>query len=150
MARRKKTKKSSPRRRRVSGVALNAKNPLIAYGAIAAGYFMGEKVNELVEKATGTLDPKIVAAGEVVAGILLRSKMKGAVGTIAGGVLIGAGAKKGLQAFGVISGLPVVGNYRINGLPQPRRINGPVAPGLSNAVSVISGVDEYSAYTDRD
>jgi hypothetical protein len=152
MARRKRSSKktTSHRRRRVSGVALNAKSPLLQYGSIAAGYFLGDKVNDLLSKITGTLDPKIVAAAEVVAGYLIKSKMKGAAGTVAGGVLMGAGAKKGLQAFGVVAGLPVVNGYRdlktINGLPGI--VKG--VPGLSPSMSVISGVDSYSSYTDRD
>lgn len=161
MAKKKKSKKTSQRRRRVSGVALNAKNPLVQYGAIAAGYFLGDKINEKLATVTGTLDPKIVAAMEAAAGYLVRSKVKGAAGAIAGGVLMGAGIKGGLKAFGVISGMPVVSGTKmingykdlrtINGLPAPvRRVAGAVAPGLSNSVSVISGVDNYSSYTDRD
>lgn len=154
MAKRKKTKKTSHRRRRVSGMALNAKSPLVAYGSIAAGYFLADKVNEALSKVTGTLDPKIVAAAEVAAGYLLKSKMKGTAGTALGGILMGAGIKQGLQAFNVVSGVPVVSGYKdlrtINGLPAPvRRIAG-AAPGMSNAVSVISGIDNYSAYTDTD
>jgi hypothetical protein len=154
MARKKRTKKSSQRRRRVSGVALNAKNPIVAFGPMVAGYFLGDKINEALSNVTGTLDPKIVAAAEVAGGIILKKYMKGLPGAIGGGLLIGAGAKKGLQAFGVISGLPVVNGYRdlktINGLPAPRRINGPVAPGLSRSTSVISGVDSLSGYMDND
>lgn len=152
MARRKRTqKKSSSRRRRVSGVALNAKSPLVKFGSIAAGYFLGDKINEALSKVTGTLDPKIVAAAEVAAGYLLSSKVKGLPGAAVGGLLMGAGAKKGLQAFGVISGVPVINGYRdmrtINGLPKPApRLNG-VAPGISPAASVISGIESY---TDRD
>lgn len=155
MARRKKTKKASHRRRRVSGVALNAKSPMVTMGSIAAGYFIGDKINEMLAGVTGTLDPKIVAAAEVLAGYLIKSKVKGLPGAVAGGVLMGAGAKAGLKAFNVISGLPTINGYRdlrsINGLPAPvRRIAGPVASGMSPAVSVISGIDQYSAYTDRD
>ncbi len=157
MARRKsKAKKTSQRRRRrVSGVALSAKSPLVQYGAIAAGYFFGDKINEALAKVTGTLDPKIVAAAEVAAGYLIRTKMKGTAGTLLGGVLMGSGAKQGLKAFGVIAGVPVINGYRdlrtINGLPTPvRRVAGTNAPGLSNSMSVISGVDNYSSYTDKD
>lgn len=156
MARKKTSKKKSPRRRRVSGVALNAKNPLVNYGSMAAGYFLGDTINNALSNLTGTIDPKIVAAAQAGLGIILKMKGKGALATIGGGVLIGSGVKAGLKAFNVISGLPVVNGYKdfrtINGLPAPlRRINGPVAQGLSNSVSVISGVDNYqeSAYTDR-
>lgn len=155
MARRKKSaRKTSPRRRRVSGVALSAKSPLVQYGAIAAGYFLGGKINDALANVTGTLDPKIVAAAEVLGGFLIKSKVKGTAGAVAGGVLMGAGIKKGLQEFGVVAGLPVVSGYKdlrtINGLPAPVRKIAAVAPGLSKSASVISGVDSYSAYTDHD
>ena len=154
MARKRKAKKTSPRRRRVSGVALSAKSPLVQYGAIAAGYFLGGRINDALVNVTGTLDPKIVAAAEVLGGYLIRSKLKGAAGAVAGGVLMGAGLKKGLQEFGIVSGVPVVSGYKdlrtINGLPAPvRKIAGAV-PGMSPSPSVISGVDSYSSYTDRD
>lgn len=147
MARRKKAKKTSHRRRRVSGVALSARSPLVQFGSIAAGYFLADKINGALSSVTGTLDPKIVAAAEAIGGYLIKSKVKGTTGTVLGGVLMGAGVKKGLQEFGVISGVPVVSGYKdlrtINGLPAPvRRV-----AGLS---TVISGVDSYSSYTDRD
>ena len=156
MARRRKTKKTtSHRRRRVSGVALNAKNPIVSIGSIAAGYFIGTKINDALSNVIpSTIDPKIVAAAEAVAGYLIRSKVKGMPGAVVGGVLLGAGIKKGLQAFGVVSGIPVVNGYRdlrtINGLPAPvKRIAGP-AQGLSTSLNVISGIDSASGYTDND
>lgn len=157
MARKKKaTKKTSQRRRRVSGVAMNANSPIMQYGPIAGGYLLADKINEAIAKVVpATLDPKIVAAAQAIGGFILRKQMKGMAGAVIGGLLMGSGVKAGLKAFNVISGvpgsrsLPVVNGYRdlrtINGLPRSV-----VAAGLSPSMSVISGVDQYSAYTDRD
>lgn len=145
MAKRRKNKKTSPRRRRVSGVALSAKSPIVQLGSIAAGYFLGDKINDALSNVTGSLDPKIVAAAEAVGGFLLRSKMKGTAGQVLGGILIGAGAKKGLQSFGIISGLPTVGGYKdlrtIQGLPSSvRKVAGLPGQGMSNSMQVIGAI----------
>lgn len=148
MARRKKTaKRKTGGRRRVSGVALSAKSPLVKFGSIAAGYFLGDKINDSLASATGSIDPKIIAAAEAVGGFLIQKKVKGVVGAVAGGILMGAGLKKGLTEFGVISGLPLISGYQdlrtINGLPESVQ-----QQSVNNNLSVISGVE--SAYTDCD
>lgn len=130
MARRRKhtAKKSHSRRRRVSGMALSAKSPLVNYGSIAGGYLMGDKISEALVKAIPSLDPKILAAMQAVGGFLVRKNVKGTLGQVAGGVLMGSGVKAGLKSFGIISGLPTVGGYKdlkmINGLPPVKRIAG--------------------------
>lgn len=150
MARKRKaSKKTTHRRRRVSGVALSAKSPIVAYGSIAAGYMLGDKINEALSKVTGTLDPKIVAAIQAVGGFLVKKKMKGTAGQAIGGVLIGSGVKQGLKAFGVISGLPTVGRYRdlrtVNGLPAPvRKVAGLPGAGQSVSMSVIGAIEDYN------
>lgn len=145
MAKRRKTKKTSHRRRRVSGMALSASSPLVNLGSIAAGYFLGDKINSALANVTGTLDPKIVAAAEAVGGFLLRKKMKGLAGQVVGGVLIGAGVKKGLQEFGVISGLPTIGRYidpaRVNRLPASVNKVAGIVPGQSPSMAVIGAID---------
>lgn len=148
MAKRRKTKKTSTRRRRVSGVALSAKSPVVQLGSIAAGYlFLGDKINDALSNVTGSLDPKIVAAAEVVGGFLLKKKMRGTAGQVLGGILIGAGAKKGLREFGVISGLPTVGNMRtIQGLPSSvRKVAGLPGQGMSNSMQVIGAIGQNYA-----
>lgn len=151
MAKKAKNKKKSTRRRRVSGVALSAKSPIVQFGSIAAGYlFLGDKINTALANVTGSIDPKIIAAVEVVGGFLLKKKMKGTIGQVAGGVLIGAGAKKALQEFGVISGLPTVGGYSdlrtVNGLPAPvRKVAGLPGQGMSPSMQVIGAIsNEYN------
>jgi hypothetical protein len=157
MSRRKNSKKKSTKRRRIGSAALSANSPIVAYAPIAAGYFLGDSINEQLAKVTGTLDPKIVAAAEAVAGFLIRSKVKGLAGKVAGGLLLGAGAKAGLKAFGVISGLPAVNGYKdmrtINGLPHSVKrysaVNGAArSTGMNkNAVQIISGVGR--TYSDQ-
>lgn len=144
MAKRRKNKKTS-RRRRVSGMALSAKSPVVQLGSIAAGYLLlGDKINDALANVTGSVDPKIIAAAEVVGGFLLRKKMRGTAGQVLGGILIGAGAKKGLREFGVISGLPTVGNLRtVQGLPSSvRKVAGVEAPGMSPSMQVIGAISQ--------
>jgi hypothetical protein len=152
MAKRRKTKKTSHRRRRVSGVALSANSPIVNFGSIAAGYFLGDKINDALSSVTGTIDPKIIAAVEAVGGFLLRKKMKGLPGQVLGGVMMGAGIKKGLQEFGVINGLPTVGAYRplsnVKNLPASvRKVSGLPGQGQSPSMSVIGAIND--GYTDN-
>lgn len=117
MARRAKKTKSKSHRRRSVG-AINPNNNLVKIGAVAAGYFLGTKINDAISKATGDkIDGKIIAAVEAGLGLflLMRKGRKTMVTTIAGGVLAGSGVKKGLQEFGVINGysdVPVLGGYQ--------------------------------------
>jgi hypothetical protein len=121
MARRKRHTKKHHRRRRHIGAAgkmLNPAGPLVQYGSIAAGYFVGGKINDAIETATGgKVDGKIIAAAEVIVGGMLTfgKGKKTMVKSLAGGVLLGAGIKKGLTEFGVISGfqsVPVLAGYQ--------------------------------------
>lgn len=149
MAKRRKAKKTS-RRRRVG--AINANNPLVKYGSIAAGYFLGDKINDAIEKATGDkVDGKIIAAAEAGLGLFLmfkKGKKKPALQIVAG-VLAGAGIKKGLQEFGVINGfsdVPVISGYRqvpaLNGYnPTPgAMLGGYKVPNTYQAV--MGGINE--------
>jgi hypothetical protein len=128
MATRKKAKgakRKTSRRRRVGAMALNAQSPLVMYGSMALGYFLADKINEQVDKFTGTMNGKVVGALEGGAGAALvfmkLGKKKSTVEVGLGGVLIGAGAKRLLREFGIISGiggyqsLPVLGRKALNG-----------------------------------
>lgn len=129
-------------RRRVSGVKMS-RNNLFYYAAIAAGYLMGDKVNDLLKKVTGTLDPKIVAGIELAAGFAIpKYLLKNMYGKIIGGLLLGAGAKQGLKAFNVISGYD--GNMkviqgRVAGMGYPLRDNS----AYPSAMSVVNGMPDY-------
>lgn len=130
MAKRKSKKKHS-RRRRVGALAFNASSPLVKYGSVAAGYMLGDKINDAISSATGgKVDQKIVAGAQAALGIFLMTKKgkKNLALTVAAGVLAGSGGKALLQSFGVISGyqgvpvlngyqdVPVIGKYDV---PRP-------------------------------
>lgn len=158
MARRKKAKKTHSRRR-VGGMGkLNASNPIVKYGSVAAGYFLGDKVNDMVDKVAGDkLDGKVLAgiqtfAGAVIGGQLPIGKKKARPLplVVVGGIIAGAGLKRGLKEFGVISGfsdVPVLGGYRqvpalngynptpgasMNGYRVPTRVMGSVYDGSTS------------------
>lgn len=124
MAKRK-AKKRTTRRRRIGGIGgkLNANNPIVKFGSIAAGYFLGDKINDALDKATGDkMDGKLLAGletfgGLVISGIVPLGKKKAAklLPTVAGGILAGAGLKRGLKEMGVINGfsdVPVLQGFR--------------------------------------
>lgn len=116
MAKRKKQKRS---RRRIGAINTSANGPLVKYGSIAAGYFLSNKVNDLLDKVTGgKIDSKIVngvlAAGGLYYLFAAKGK-KGTVGTMLAGIAAGTGTKGLLVDFGVISGfrsVPVIGGYK--------------------------------------
>lgn len=139
MAKRK-TKKSKTRRRRVGAMAMTASNPIVKYGSIAAGYLLAGKINPLIDKATGTLDQKIVAGGQVGIGVayMITKGKKTLPLTVITGIIAGAGVKRAMTAFGVagIGGygaVPVIGQ-------NVKRING------YQNVPVIGGSDGMGAY----
>lgn len=125
-------KKSKGRRRRVrGGFNLGGKSGTgLTLLSIAAGYLMGDTINEQVDKVlpkktdtsvtpnvTGP-DQTIGSVAEIgIGGLLVMKKFgSGTTSTVlklAGGVLAGAGLKRALKQAGVISGyqsVPVLGN----------------------------------------
>jgi hypothetical protein len=97
-------------------MALSPSSALVKYAPIVLGYFMADNVNTPIDTAVGgKVDSKIIAAGEVGLGYLLAFKgKKSTIKSVAGGILIGAGLKRGLKDFGVISGygkVPIIGSY---------------------------------------
>lgn len=146
---RSKAKKSTGRRRRrVSGIGNNS--TLLTIGAAVGGYFLGPKLNEMIVAKVGTnVDPKLIAAAEVLAGVLIpKSLMKNSMpGKLLGGFLMGTGANLALKEFGVISGLPVLNGYRdlraVAGIGNVSYspAQGAQAPGLTS-LQVISGIQD--------
>lgn len=137
MASRKSTKKKTTRRhRRVGALSMRGNAQLFKIAAIAAGYFLGDKLNDFITNATGgKIDGKIVAGAEVGLGaLLLMSKGRQTMmKTVIGGLSLGAGLKKALKEFGVISGY---GNVPVLGARRPmRRVAG------YGDVPVIGGYD---------
>lgn len=144
MAKKKRNKrKSSSRRRKVGALALNASSPLVKYGSIVAGYFVGDKINtNVIDKITGgKIDNKTLGIAQTVGGgfLALKKKKAGMTGTlltVAGGLIAGAGIKRAMSAFGVgrvggYKSVPVLGNT-MNGY---------------GAVPVIGGRRRVGGYT---
>lgn len=137
-------RKKGARRRRVSGT-LNPKSPVVMAAAVAAGYFLGDTINTAIDKvipasiSTGkgiiTYLPTMAEAG--IGAYLLMGKGKSSiVKTAAGGVLLGAGIKRGLKRAGIVSGfdsIPVVGGFK--GVP----VIGAMPPALSGVPDSLSG-----------
>lgn len=144
----KRRKKPATRRRRRIGAtaALNPSGPLVQYGSIALGFFLGAKVNEAIDKVIppDKLDSKIVAGAQIGLGAMLSFKKgkKTLPTTLLGGIMLGAGAKRGLTAFGLgrVSGyqmVPAVGGYQSVPAIGTRRVGGYVpGPGGINGYKV--------------
>lgn len=106
------------RRHRVSGIGNNDALQMILGGV--GGYIAGNAINV---KLT-TLDPKIKAAVEIAAPVVLSKKLKSALLKGVGVGLAIAGAKQAGGAFGIamLSGMPVVaGMPVVNGYVGYRR-----------------------------
>lgn len=134
MAKRK-AKKKTGRRRKV-GATLNPNNPIVKYGSIALGYLMGDKINAQVTKLAGDkIDGKIVGAAEAGLGAFLvfGGGKKSMLKTVAGGVLLGAGAKKVMTEFG------------IGGIGPYGRV--PVVAGAYGKVPVVAGAKRINGYS---
>lgn len=123
----KKRKSGKPAARRVGAAKLNANNPIIKIGSIAAGFFFGDKINEQIDKVAGDkIDSKIIAAGQVGLGglYLLKKGKKNVLLTAASGVMAGAGIKRAMNAFGIGSG--AVSGYQgvnvVNGYQNVRAV----------------------------
>lgn len=104
MAKKKHSKKGRRGRRRIGAARLNAGSPLVKVAAVAAGYFLGDKINPLIDKVTaGKVSDKIVGVGQTgLGGLLLMKGRASLIKTAAGGVLAGSGLKRALRAFGVL------------------------------------------------
>lgn len=129
MAKRGRKAKGHRRRHRIGAMSLNPSGPLVMYGSIAAGFLLGDKINQAIDKAIppDKVDSKLVGAGQVGLGaayLFLKKGKKNLPLTIAAGVMLGAGAKRELKAFG----LGNIGGYSnvraINGYQEVEAVNG--------------------------
>lgn len=129
MAKRKAKKRTGTRRRRrIGAVNFNPNSPLVQIGSAAAGFFLADKINPLVDKVTGVMGPKLVAAAQTGIGAALVFLKIGSKKTllqvIPGGILAGAGVQRALAAFGVVNGIggyqrvPVIAGSTVNGYGQ--------------------------------
>jgi len=140
MARRKRsTKKSSYRRRRMSGVgAMGSQITGALYtiaGAVAAG--------AVTKFLPATMNDKLKAAVPVVVGIMLPKYLKGNIGQGIGAGMVATGGLKLVQSFGILNGIGAYSGYAGYQVPQ-------VAGNYNNAGLVdtsymtpsIAGMDE--------
>lgn len=172
MAKRKSHKRKTHRRRRVGAPALNPSSPLVKFGSVAVGYLLGTTINGAIDKVTGmaavaATDSKqkmIAAATAGIGTLLLTGKLtKGRPNlmlTVAGGVLAGAGLKRGLKSFNVITGygaVDVISGYQkvdvISGYTPNMSLNGyrtaPVALNGTRPMhsKIMGGVEKGSGIT---
>ncbi len=152
MAKRKKAQRRR-RSRRVGAISLRGKKSAgLKLLSLAGGFLLGDMINSQIDKflpgtvdATTnikTIDPNLktmVAIGEVgIGGLLMLRRKSGAVLSMAGGVLAGAGVKRALRTMGVIKGyqqVPVIGRHRMSGYQQVPVIgNTGMPPQLSGRV----------------
>ena len=110
MARRKRaTKKSSYRRRRMSGVgAMGSQITGALYtiaGAVAAG--------AVTKFLPATMNEKLKSAVPVVVGIMLPKYLKGNIGAGLGAGMIAAGGLKLVQSFGILNGIGAYAGYQV-------------------------------------
>lgn len=138
MAKKRHSKKGRRGRRRIGAARLNASSPLVKVAAVAAGYFLGDKINPLIDKVTaGKVSDKIVGVGQTgLGGLLLMKGRSSMIKTAAGGVLAGSGLKRALRAFGVLQpALPPPAGTTVTGYGKVPVISGygqvPVIGGYS-------------------
>lgn len=123
-----KKKKKSHRRKhhRMGGMKLSASNPLVKWGSVVLGFLAGKPINTAVDglmpanfKTNKNYD-KFAAVGEggLGAALVFKFGKRSVITTVAGGVLLGAGLKRALDAFNINIGLlngygevPVLAGY---------------------------------------
>lgn len=109
------------RSRRMSGIRSRAKRdsmPRLAglvAGAVATGL-----INKFVGKMAKPLDPKLVAAGEIVIGYFLPNFVKGDLVAGIGDGMVAAGGLSLLTQLNVLNGIPIVAGWR-----ELNTVNGP-------------------------
>lgn len=146
--------KGKKRRRHVGALSMNASSPLVMGLAVAGGFFADQFVgiNNMIDgflpgtvvtpatatagainTATPTMN-NVAMAGEIgLGGYLMLSKGKSMVKTVAGGFLVGLGARRLAKELKIISGfqdVPVIGRRHMRGFQDV-----PVIGGLPNALS---------------
>lgn len=125
-----KKKRSKGRRRRVGGSSLlNPSSPVVKIAATAVGYLLADTINAQIDKVIpatllpvaaagakpGVMDYAVPAVEAGVGAFLLFKGKPSLIKSAAGGILLGAGIKRGLRKAGVITGYqstPVIGGRR--------------------------------------
>lgn len=135
-----KKKSKKGRKRRRIGAALNPRSMIVRLGSLGVGYFLtADPINTQIDKINkGKMSEKVVGGGTMgIGAALMLYKNPGLIRTVAGGIVAGAGLKRELVAFGVVTPkaiAPAVTGYR--------RMNGygsvPVVGGYGS-VPVVGG-----------
>lgn len=137
------------RRRRIGAMALSPSSTMVQFGSVIGGYLLAGTINPLVDKVTGTMDAKIKSAIQVgLGGALVLGKLgkRSMLTVVPGGILAGAGIKRALQSFGVVTGygmVDVVSGARVRGYNPQASLNGyqkvPTVGGYETAGVPING-----------
>lgn len=156
MARRRKRSAAPKRRRRsMSGVA-GSKNVLMTVAGIAGGAIAARLIGNYAGKM-GSVNPKIISAGQIALGVFFPKFVKGKLGQDLGAGMVAVGGLSLAQNFSVISGIGAYGEdleVTVSGTDMLSPINGygedfgfsdtMNGTGGSSDLDVISGMDEYS------
>ena len=144
MAKRKHTKKRHTSRRRRGNSMSGVQGASTMILAIGAGVVAGKALTKFLGSK---LDPKILAAGQVAAGLFLPKLVKNQFGIGVGYGLIANGTGQLLTSFGVLSGIGVddpVYTVSMNGTSELSVINGLESVNGTSDLSVINGMEEMS------
>lgn len=140
MARGRKTRRKTTRRR-VSGI--NKSDVQVAIGVVL-GAIGGSFANAQVAKMTKPLDPKIVAAVEILGGGFLASKGKSPIVKGIGFGFVATGANLAAKSLNIISGFrslaPINGMRRVAGLADGGFISGTPARKLVSGANAAAFV----------
>lgn len=148
-------KRKSYKRRRVGALSLNTSSPVVKLATVAAGYLLGGTINGVIDRLTpgtpgadGTVTPSklatVVKYGQVgLGGYLLLRKKKSMIGTVAGGILAGAGLRRIMPSM--------LGSYRVNGYQSVPVIGGyQSVPVIGNVPAQLQGLPaQLQGYTTR-
>lgn len=131
MAKKRKSKKVSRRRRSVSGVGSKMQSTAVAVIGIAAAAFAVAQIEKLAVDSTThepLVDPKLMAGALIGAGALVVPKfLPGALGQGLGNGLVAVGTISLLKELKVISGTDTVDFSKmqlVSGTPAPVLISG--------------------------
>lgn len=157
MARRR--KKSSPvkRRRRSVGAVGKAGNVVATVAGIAAGAVAARLIANYAGKMSTSIDPKIIAAGQVALGVFMPKLVKSKIGVDLGHGMIAMGGFSLAQSLGVVSGIGAADDemeVTLSGTELLSPINGygedfgysdqMNGTNGSSDLDIISGMDDYS------
>lgn len=153
-ARRTPVRKTTPRRRRISGVGKS--NVIMQIAGLAGGAILARVANNLILKAKPDLNSKIINVAQIGLGIYLPKMVKSALGKDLGAGMIAAGGLGLATSFGVINGIDEISGVddmmevQVAGTDDLQVISGYGEDfGFSdtmNGLDVVSGIGEDESY----